>query len=148
MSLQIATTTTNEPSKFLCMDRNQVIKALKAALKSRSGKVWSVTGGKGTAWGWITINAIPSRRTWKNIPTSGNEVAQAPGHENWVEINEPDYEFGHMGPDDRAELASLLGLERVNYQGHSIPASSAHYREALERAHGLPVTQIAQPYWD
>ena len=39
------------------MDRNVVTKLIKSELKRRSGKTWSVTGGRGTAYGWITITA-------------------------------------------------------------------------------------------
>lgn len=108
-------------SRFaVCPDRNGTIALIKAALKARSGKSWSVTGGKGTAYGWITIHSLPSRRVG----------------------------YGYLSPEDKAELAALLGLETVHMQGHSVPASSEYYREALERAHGMPVTKIAQPYWD
>lgn len=40
-------------------DRDAVIKRIREGLKRRSlyrkGEKWSVTGGRGTAWGWITI---------------------------------------------------------------------------------------------
>jgi len=39
------------------MDRNETIKTIRAALRRRSGKLWSVTGGRGTAWGWLSIDA-------------------------------------------------------------------------------------------
>lgn len=51
------------------MTRDETIKAIKAALKKRSGKDWSVTGGRGTAWGWIAITAPPKRRTWHIVQT-------------------------------------------------------------------------------
>ena len=43
-------------------DRNEVIAELKKLLKARTGRTWSVTGGRGTSWGWITITAPPKRR--------------------------------------------------------------------------------------
>jgi hypothetical protein len=101
-------------------DRVATIAALKAALKRRSGKTWSVTGGRGTAWGWLTIHVPPSRRA----------------------------EFGYITETERAELAALLGLPSVHSQGVSIAASSAYRREYLERAEGVPVTAVAEPYWD
>ena len=97
-----------------------MISLLKSTLKARSGKSWSVTGGRGTAYGWINITSLPSRQVG----------------------------FDYMSPEDKAELATLLGLETVHQQGYSIAASSAYYREALQRAAGLAVTKIAQPYWD
>jgi hypothetical protein len=55
------------------LSRNVVCKRIKVALKKRSGKDWSVTGGKGTAWGWINIDAPPARRTWQHVQTSTPE---------------------------------------------------------------------------
>jgi hypothetical protein len=55
------------------LTRDQAIKRIKAALKRRSGKEWSVRGGKGTAYGWITIDAPPKRRTWKYVQTTTPE---------------------------------------------------------------------------
>ena len=104
----------------LSPDRNQTIALIKKALKARSGKTWSVTGGRGTAYGWITVSSMPCRRVG----------------------------FDYISDEDRNELASLLALDSVHRQGHSIPASSDYYRENLERAHGLPVTKKAEPYWD
>jgi hypothetical protein len=37
-----------------------------------------VTGGRGTAWGWITIDAPPKRRTWQWVQTD-TPVPPAPG---------------------------------------------------------------------
>lgn len=51
--------------------RNDVIAAIKTALQKRSGKSWSVTGGRGTAYGWIRIDAPPARCTWKHVPRPG-----------------------------------------------------------------------------
>jgi len=55
------------------MNRNEVIKVIKENLKKRSGKSWSVTGGRGTAYGWITIDSPPSRCKWKFIQTETPE---------------------------------------------------------------------------
>lgn len=101
------------------MDRDDAIKAIKTALKNRSRKSWSVTGGKGTAWGWIKIQAPPKR-----------------------------LDGSRMSDEDRADLASLLGLSSVHGQGCMIAASSAHYREYVDRAEGREPAAIAEPYWD
>jgi hypothetical protein len=111
---------TTEQIATVCQDRNATIAALRAELKRRTGTTWSVTGGSGTAWGWITVNAPPKRRL----------------------------DFGRLADTDRAALASALSLDSVHCQGVSIPASWEYRREYLERAAGLPVTTIAQPYWD
>jgi hypothetical protein len=142
--------TTTEIESILAqgLNRSAIIAFIKRNLKVRSGITWSVTGGKGTAYGWLTIDAVPARRTFRNIPAPGNEIARNPGKENWIEVEDPSYEWGHTGPADRQKLATLLDLDTVHTQGQSVAASNDHYREAMQRAAGLPVTKIAQPYWD
>ena len=100
-------------------DRDLTIAAIKAALKNRSGKAWSVKGCRGTALGWIRISAPPARCD----------------------------QFGCMTADDISTLSTLLGTD-VHQQGANVPASSAYRREYLQRASGQPVTECAQPYWD
>lgn len=90
------------------ISRDDAIRAIRQGLKARSGKSWSVTGGRGTGWGWITITAPPRRR-----------------------------EGGALSEADRAELGDLLGLGRtVHHQGETIPGGSDHYREFAARANG------------
>lgn len=101
-------------------DRNDTIKEIRRALKARSGKTWSVTGGRGTSWGWITITAPPKRRD----------------------------RYDSMTPEDAAELTALLGLDFTSRQSVLVPASTDFRREYVQRACGLPVTQPATPYWD
>jgi hypothetical protein len=92
------------------MDRNETIKILKAELKARSKKAWSVTGGRGTAWGWIRVDAPPRRRV----------------------------DFG-LTDDDRAELSRLFQKDVYN-GGVSIPASTAHRVEYVARLKGEAFT--------
>ena len=114
------------------MDRNDTIRRIKSALKRRSGKIWSVTGGRGTAWGWITIDVPPNRRTWT---WEGTDLA----HD----------EYGHPSLVERTELAQLLDLPSpIHPQGVSVAASSDHYQEYIDRAEGKTPDKIAQPYWD
>ncbi len=126
-------------------DRNDTIKAIKAALQRRSGKQWSVTGGRGTAWGWITIEAPPSRRTWAHRLKAPN-MADIPENYEPYDSGEP----GRcMSPADRAELGELMGLgEPAHIQGISIPSSNAHYQEYLDRANGKTPAKVAEAYWD
>lgn len=100
-------------------DRDEVIKVIRAELRRRSGKNWSVTGGRGTAWGWITITSPPKR---------------SPG-------------YGELSAEDQVELSALLGKE-VHHQGESIPASSDYRAEAIDRARGLTPAIVGAPYWD
>lgn len=124
-------------------NRDETIKTIRAALKRRSGKTWSVTGGTGTAWGWITVDAPPKRRTahWVLKPGAvGN-----PGDYNNLDTGQPD---GHITPAESAELAKLLDLDSIHFQGLSIPASSAHYREYIARANGETNVKSTELYWD
>ncbi len=126
--------------------RDETIKRIRDALKKRSGKTWSVTGGRGTAWGWLTIDAPPARRTWRHEATGERddrfndvyrEVDGGPGY------------AGHMSPGERAELATLLGLDQpVHFQGQSIASSNDYYREYVDRAEGRKPAKCAEPYWD
>jgi hypothetical protein len=101
------------------MDRNEAIAAIRTALRKRSGMTWSVTGGRGTAWGWIRISAPPARCD----------------------------EFGGMSERDQRALSDLIG-ETVHHQGVSIPASSAYRRHYVERAQAGASAVVASPYWD
>ena|SRR5688500_10955659 len=107
-------------ANVIANDRNATIAVIKSALRERSGKVWSVKGGTGTAWGWITISAPPKR------------------------LNE----YGYMSADDCAELAALLSLPTVHFQGVSIPASSAYRAEHIARAKGQTPETFGTQYWD
>jgi hypothetical protein len=100
-------------------DRNETIEKVKAALQKRSKKQWSVTGGKGTGWGWIHISAPPKR------------------------LNN-----GFMTPEDGKELAKLLDLDHVQLQYHSVGASSAYRTEIVDRAEGRKPRTQGTPYWD
>jgi hypothetical protein len=132
--------------KIAGSDRGAVIAAIKQALQKRSGKAWSVTGGKGTAYGWLTIDAPPGRRIQHQ-----RRKADATGHdrEDYETYLDADKPFGHITDAERAELAALLGLESIHHQGHSVPASTDYYRVALCQAlygHAGPFT--AEQYWD
>ena len=127
------------------MDRNDTIREIRNALKRRSGKAWSVTGGRGTAWGWITISAPPARCTWRERQIAGS-MGRDPGDFELYDSGEP----GRcMSPAETAELAALLCIEpHMARQGVSIPASSDYYREFVDRANGREPSVLGRPYWD
>lgn len=104
------------------INRNDAIKEIKANLKSRSGKTWSVRGGQGTAWGWIKISVTPSQA-----------------------INE----WGYMSEAQQEELGKLLGLDqRAHNQGVNIPSGSDYYREYIDRSAGRTPSVYGKQYWD
>ena len=127
------------------LSRAAVIARIKRALESRSGKRWSVTGGTGTAYGWLHIDVPPARRTWRDRPRPG-----ATGLGTYAEDWEP-YDSGQpggsMSPAERAELARLLGLDRAD-RYVMVAASHDYYREYIDRAEGRVPRKIATPYWD
>jgi hypothetical protein len=128
---------TNESIREMiaALDRDTVIRTIRASLRRRSGKAWSVTGGRGTAYGWITIDVPPSRRRWQ---WDGITPTHSEGHA-----------CGHASLVERDELARLLGLTApVHFQGHSIPAGHDYYREYLDRAEGRTPSVLGTPYWD
>lgn len=102
--------------------RNNVIKRIKAALHRRGFDV-SVTGGRGTAWGWIHIDLLPSV---EKLLTPEKRRAE------YLKLNQA------LGLDPKCFTTSAV----------SVPASTAHYREYVERAEGRTPTKIAEPYWD
>lgn len=133
-------------SDSIDFNRDAVIRRIKTALERRSGKRWSVTGGRGTAWGWLTIDAPPGRRTWSNRLKANASPCHMPEDYEEYDSGQPG---GHSSPADRAELGKLLGFDNpVHCQGQQVPASHDHYREFIERAEGRPVTEVAKPYWD
>ena len=125
------------------MDRNEAISRIRAGLKRRSGKAWSVTGGRGTAWGWICIDAPPARCTARFELPEG--LADRPENYREVDTFRPG---GHMTPADREFLGRLLNKDTVHFQGESIPASDDYYQEYVDRAEGRAPTKIGTQYWD
>lgn len=113
------------------MDCKEAAKIIKAALRRRTGKHWSVTIKRGTSYGWITVTAPPSRC---NYDWKGENPGT--GH--------------HPSLEDRQHLARLLGLESdfAHPQGVQIPAGSDYYQEYVDRAEGRKPTVLGKPYWD
>jgi hypothetical protein len=126
--------------------RDETIAAIRAALKHRSGKPWSVTAGRGTGAGWITVTAPPRRRTGKMIEHA--ELRDGRTHYGYEHIDAGE-QTGYLTPQDAAELGELLGLGRaVHYQGESIAASNGHYIEYIARAEGRAPSSFGVQYWD
>ncbi len=101
--------------------RDDTIKTVRAALRRRSGQSWSVTGGKGTAWGWIKITSPPRCHD----------------------------AYGAMSEADQALLGELLGLDGLaHHQGVDVPAGTAYRIEMIARAEGRAPSTYGTPYWD
>jgi hypothetical protein len=127
------------------MDRDETIKQIKTALRRRSGKPWSVTGGRGTAWGWITITAPPKRRTGHAVKKPG-AVTDWPEDYEYKDTGEPN---GNLTPAEQAELGKLMGLDGpAHCQGVSVPANHDYWQEHIDRAEGRIPSVVGKPYWD
>ena len=133
------------------MERDAVIDEIKRALKARSGKPWSVTGGRGTAWGWIAIDAPPARRTARYLPRAGTSGNSPDDYEKTrTDTGKPG---GSLTEADGLELARLLGWPDgdgvgVHCQGVSIPAGHEYWQEYIDRANGRKPSRVGVPYWD
>lgn len=139
----MATTTVHETA---CGDLSTVAVCarIRAALRERSGLDWSVTRGRGTVSGWITIEAPPKRRTSHSVHREG-AIGNACDTYEEVDTGKPN---GNTTQSDRARLGALLNLESIHTQGVSIMASHDAYREYIDRAEGRTPAKIAEPYWD
>ncbi len=128
-------------------DRNNVIKVIKDALKARTGVTWSVTGGRGTAYGWIRIDAPKARRC---RTTRLKEGATNTNPESYEWYEDPSITDRSMTLADNAKLAKALGLEgSIHCQGESIPSDWTHYKEYVARAlYGTPGHFKGVQYWD
>jgi len=125
------------PEGFI--DRGMAIRLIRDALKRRSGRPWSVTGGRGTAYGWLSIMPMPARRVCRHQ----FDGAECPSPEQCAEHRR------YMSDGDRAELARLLGVEDVHFQGQSIPSGTADYLLWIARAQtGKSCGFHAAPSWD
>ena len=55
----------------------------------------------------------------------------------------------YTGPDDRAELGKLLGLDGpVHCQGENVPSGGDYWDEYIDRAEGRTPAKVGVPYWD
>lgn len=126
------------------MDRNEAIARIKAGLRARSTVPWSVTGGRGTSWGWIRIDAPPRMKTWRHrLPEGAEDVA-----DNYVGYDSC-RPGGSMTPTLRDELTGLLGLDRpCGLDGESVPAQGDYYQEYVDRAEGRAPSVRGVPRWD
>lgn len=109
--------------------RALVITKIRDALRLRSGKPWSVSGGRGTAYGWIHVTSPKNRRL----------VANNDGTTGFTSI---------MSDEDQAKLAELLGLGSVPHQGVGIPSGSDFYQEYIDRAEGREPSVRGERNWD
>lgn len=104
-------------------------KLMRRLLKLRTGRAWSVTIGRGTAYSWLHIHAPPSRRVARD--------------------GSPDRD-GYMSAADRAMLGSILG-QCPHTQGEQVRPCAGVRESYMWRlaGHEAPADlHIAAPSWD
>ena len=103
------------------IERADAVKRLKKALKTITGKTWSVKGSRGTAWGWIDIQAPKSRRVghtpdpaWKHWEADPDE----PGY--FENPDAPKDEKWYTSKADGDTLADIFDKPGFYHQGMSV----------------------------
>ena len=133
------------------MERNEAMKRIKAGLQKRSGRAWSVTAGRGTAWGWLTIDAPPMRRTSRYLVRAG---CSGDSPEDYDKTRtDTGVVGGSITEADAVELARLLGWpdgegKKVHSQGVSVPSGGDYWAEYVDRAEGRKPSRVGVQYWD
>lgn len=132
--------------------RDEAIRAIRAGLKRRTGRAWSVTGGRGTAYGWLRIDAPKARRTALYVASDERDPMTGRPVNVLTDTGTPQ-PYGLMTAADCAALGQALGFDaerdiRTMAQGISVASSTAHYVEFIARAEGRRPSAHGQQYWD
>ena len=116
------------------LERKDAVRRLKAALKEVTGQTWSVHGGKGTAYGWITVEAPKSRRVSVRANPRHTDEWETPDEPRHFEYQHDSGENYYTSEADCQTLAAAFGRERVGWQGLSIsPDRRNAYVKAVEK---------------
>jgi len=101
--------------------REEVVKRIKAALVHKTGQQWSVHGDRGTAWGWITIEAPKARRVSLRENPDYISPWETPHIVAYTEYRSGEDENYFTSLVDCKVLARALGLHKpAHNQGVSI----------------------------
>lgn len=143
-----------EQLKFYARTRPEVTKQIKQSLKERTGLTWSVTGNRGTAWGWLTIAAPKARRVMHDenpncdfmVNGSGGPVGSEQEHP-WIERPPRDDETAYYTSQvDREILAETLGIGMNQASSQGVSISPDNWDFYLDRAaNGQPPVVIEEP---
>lgn len=93
------------------IERNEATKRLRKALKAKTGKSWSVWGDRGTAYGWITVEAPKARRVSEKLAPQFASIVDVP-------LGTPVEEYlieytGPAGTNDYTSLADRKILANI-----------------------------------
>ena len=134
-------------------DRSATIREIRDALRRRTGRSWSVTGGRGTGAAWLHIDAPPARR---ECDSHGFRVLSGKDYRSrfWrgpASAVEPEESgtFGYTCADDRRVLGEALGLGRPTHaQGQQVPPGPGCREEYIDRANGRKPSRGCTRDWD
>lgn len=108
--------------------RDEAVKRIKAALLRKTGKQWLVHGGRGTAWGWITVEAPKARRVALEMNPAYLSSYETPGMDRDIEVIRGDGNNYYTGKADCKILAKAFGLSRpVHHQGLHISPDECEF---------------------
>jgi hypothetical protein len=123
------------------LERSEAVRRLKAALKKKTGKTWSVTGGRGTGWGWLRIQAPKVRRVAHGVNPRYNGFDQIDvcirktGKPPWIEFVSDDAEENRYTSDEDSRTLTEIFKpgHSYHYQGLSVrPEDWELYLERVE----------------
>jgi hypothetical protein len=137
------------------MSRSEVTKKIKQDLKRRTGLTFSVTGDRGTAWGWLKIEAPKSRRVnhETNPAFDQNKLSQEQDELPWIEVEPKDGETAwYTSQADRELLAEALGIGMNFSSCQGVSISPDNWDFYLDRAeNGPPPPEVIEepelPEW-
>jgi len=129
------------------LDRNEVVKRIKAALRRKTGRTWSVHGGRGTGWGWITVEAPKGRRVSHKANPDCADPFNAPYDERVIEYVREDGRNSYTSLADCIELAEAFGFDKPTHcQGISIsPDGWERYAALVEADHSAEPEEEPKP---
>lgn len=89
------------------LDRNDAIARIRTALKTLTGRSWSVRGNTGTAWGWIDVGAPPRRcGDFRRMTEDDQEMLARATGPDWTRMVA---ETGiSLSPDARTRFVAML----------------------------------------
>ena len=119
------------------MDRNEAIKTIRTELKKKTGKSWSVTGGRGTGWGWIEVTAPPRRRVFhrSNPAVDQNQLTPlAPYQDRVIELTPENGEKAYdISFEEWDILADAFDLVNKSFSGGGVLISPDGWETYIAR---------------
>lgn len=121
------------------MDRKEATKRIRQALKKRTDRVWSVRGDRGTAWGWLRIEAAKSRRVMHDDNPRYDRYALHQSELPWIERKPGKGETAYCtSQEDREILVKALGISMDFSSVQGVSISPDQWQWYIDRAENGP----------